>query len=164
MSCSHISELHCSRTWRRFSRAAATQEIIDEGLARSSVRRWVRVVGVDLAIFGSRHLQRFEQTQPAARSRLPETDRGAAEDRRRSGARCARRARGSGSSSTGCRRLGRASGFRGWHSSEIVIVDHHARSTQVSLLPPPCEEFTTSDPRRSATRVRPPGTSVTFSP
>src|SRR5262249_22534892 len=37
-------------------------------------------------------------------------------------------------------------------------------STQVSLLPPPCEEFTTSDPGRSATRVRPPGTIVTFSP
>jgi hypothetical protein len=33
----------------------------------------------------------------------------------------------------------------------------HARSTQVSLLPPPCEEFTTSDPRRSATRVKPSG-------
>ena len=32
-----------------------------------------------------------------------------------------------------------------------------AASTQVSLLPPPCEEFTTSDPLRSATRVRPPG-------
>ena len=33
-------------------------------------------------------------------------------------------------------------------------------STQVSLLPPPCDEFTTSDPLRSATRVRPPGTHV----
>src|SRR5580698_1288646 len=40
----------------------------------------------------------------------------------------------------------------------------HARSTHVSLLPPPCEEFTTSDPRRNATRVKPPGTRVTFSP
>ena len=40
----------------------------------------------------------------------------------------------------------------------------HARSTQVSLLPPPCEELTTSEPRRSATRVSPPGTSVTLSP
>ncbi len=38
------------------------------------------------------------------------------------------------------------------------------RRTQVSLLPPPCEEFTTSEPRCSATRVRPPGTIVTFSP
>src|SRR5207245_353828 len=41
---------------------------------------------------------------------------------------------------------------------------HHARRTQVSLLPPPCDELTTSDPRRSATRVSPPGTRVTFSP
>ena len=30
--------------------------------------------------------------------------------------------------------------------------------TQVSLLPPPWEELTTSEPFRSATRVRPPGT------
>ena len=30
-------------------------------------------------------------------------------------------------------------------------------STQVSLLPPPCDEFTTSEPLRSATRVSPPG-------
>jgi len=38
--------------------------------------------------------------------------------------------------------------------------EHHASvlaSTQVSLPPPPCEEFTTSDPERSATRVSPPG-------
>ncbi len=32
-----------------------------------------------------------------------------------------------------------------------------AASTQVSLLPPPCDEFTTSEPLRNATRVRPPG-------
>ena len=37
-------------------------------------------------------------------------------------------------------------------------------STQVSLEPPPCEELTTSDPLQSATRVRPPGTTSTFSP
>ena len=29
--------------------------------------------------------------------------------------------------------------------------------TQVSLLPPPCDELTTSEPLRSATRVSPPG-------
>lgn len=37
---------------------------------------------------------------------------------------------------------------------------HHATpgssTTKVSLLPPPCEELTTSEPLRSATRVRPP--------
>ena len=32
-----------------------------------------------------------------------------------------------------------------------------AATIQVSLLPPPCDEFTTSEPRRSATRVSPPG-------
>ena len=34
----------------------------------------------------------------------------------------------------------------------------HQASTQVSLLPPPCDELTTSEPSRSAVRVRPPGT------
>src|SRR5690348_6141333 len=33
---------------------------------------------------------------------------------------------------------------------------HGAPSTQVSLLPPPCDELTISEPSRSATRVRPP--------
>ena len=37
-------------------------------------------------------------------------------------------------------------------------------STHVSLLPPPCEELTTSEPFSSATRVRPPGTMFTLSP
>ena len=37
-------------------------------------------------------------------------------------------------------------------------------STQVSLVPPPWEELTTSEPSRSATRVRPPGTMVTSRP
>jgi hypothetical protein len=36
--------------------------------------------------------------------------------------------------------------------------------TQVSLLPPPCEELTTSEPLRIATRVSPPGMIVHFSP
>ena len=36
--------------------------------------------------------------------------------------------------------------------------------THVSLLPPPCDELTTSEPLRNATRVRPPGTMVTPSP
>ena len=31
-------------------------------------------------------------------------------------------------------------------------------TTQVSLLPPPCEEFTTNDPSLKATLVNPPGT------
>ena len=36
--------------------------------------------------------------------------------------------------------------------------------TQVSLVPPPCDELTTSDPSRSATRVRPPGARLTVLP
>ena len=36
--------------------------------------------------------------------------------------------------------------------------------TQVSLLPPPCDELTTSDPLVRATRVSPPGTTSMPSP
>src|SRR4029077_9946386 len=42
--------------------------------------------------------------------------------------------------------------------------EHQALSTQVSLVPPPCEELTTSEPSRSATRVSPPGTRLTALP
>src|SRR5687768_10536468 len=40
----------------------------------------------------------------------------------------------------------------------------HRSSTHVSFVPPPCDEFTTSEPSLSATRVRPPGTKVTSRP
>src|SRR5690606_17057188 len=47
------------------------------------------------------------------------------------------------------------------HPTEEKIAFHsvpsRSRSTQVSLLPPPWEEFTTSDPFFIATRVNPPG-------
>jgi hypothetical protein len=34
----------------------------------------------------------------------------------------------------------------------------------VSFEPPPCEELTTSEPRRSATRVKPPGRTQVLDP
>ena len=34
---------------------------------------------------------------------------------------------------------------------------HQSSNTQLSLVPPPCDELTTSDPFFSATRVSPPG-------
>ena len=37
-------------------------------------------------------------------------------------------------------------------------------STQVSFVPPPCDELTTSEPSFNATRVRPPGTVCTLLP
>ena len=40
----------------------------------------------------------------------------------------------------------------------------HQASTQVSFEPPPCDELTTSEPSRSATRVSPPGTTRTSLP
>ena len=45
-----------------------------------------------------------------------------------------------------------------------IGISFHWLNIHVSLLPPPCDEFTTSEPRCSATRVRPPGTTVTRSP
>ncbi len=50
------------------------------------------------------------------------------------------------------------------HPVQTVGDAREHQSTQVSLLPPPCDELTTSEPRRSATRVNPPGTIVIFSP
>ncbi len=46
----------------------------------------------------------------------------------------------------------------------LILSRRHSSSTHVSLLPPPCEEFTTSEPFFIATRVRPPGMIVIFSP
>src|SRR5688500_14239312 len=49
--------------------------------------------------------------------------------------------------------------------AELLARFHDQYSnTQVSLVPPPCEEFTTSEPSFSATRVSPPGTVVISSP
>ena len=42
--------------------------------------------------------------------------------------------------------------------------EHQASSTQVSLLPPPCEEFTINEPSRSATRVSPPASTRGLAP
>ena len=47
---------------------------------------------------------------------------------------------------------------------KILLPPGYSSNTHVSLLPPPCEEFTTSEPFFIATRVRPPGRMVTFSP
>ena len=50
----------------------------------------------------------------------------------------------------------------------VVIATHlppsSGASTQVSLVPPPWLELTTSEPSFSATRVRPPGTMVILRP
>src|SRR5258708_5720163 len=42
--------------------------------------------------------------------------------------------------------------------------EHQASSTQVSLLPPPCDELTINEPSRSATRVRPPASTRGLAP
>src|SRR5262245_11417647 len=57
--------------------------------------------------------------------------------------------------------------FRAFHipAHPVKTISNTAQhdSTHVSLLPPPCEEFTTRDPFFNATRVRPPGnTKISF--
>src|SRR5438270_3017203 len=58
------------------------------------------------------------------------------------------------------------SSSKGYRQRETAWLKQYPQfcKTQVSLEPPPCDELTTSDPLRSATRVRPPGTIVTDSP
>src|ERR1035437_4466954 len=52
------------------------------------------------------------------------------------------------------------------HPIQVIgsAAEHYVSNTQVSLVPPPCEELTTRDPSRRATRVNPPGTIVTSRP
>ena len=51
------------------------------------------------------------------------------------------------------------------HEESIARASPYSSSTtHVSFDPPPCDEFTTSEPLRRATRVRPPGMMVVFSP
>ncbi len=52
-------------------------------------------------------------------------------------------------------------------TGDQVLADEYClahSSTQVSFDPPPCEEFTTSEPARNATRVRPPGSTQVSRP
>src|SRR6187399_1444068 len=48
-----------------------------------------------------------------------------------------------------------------WYSS---TEGQSSQTIQVSLLPPPCEELTTKDPLRNATRVKPPRVTYELSP
>ena len=85
----------------------------------------------------------------------------AADCRRRArAATSSRRARDSAPSSRCARR--RATG--GSARSISRSFDRVTATIQVSLLPPPCDELTTSEPRRSATRVRPPGVTQSRGP
>ena len=49
-------------------------------------------------------------------------------------------------------------------SAVLLSIRRYSANTQVSLTPPPCDEFTTRLPSFSATRVRPPGTICTVLP
>ena len=161
LSVSHISLEMRSRTWRAALRARSMHATIERGLSRlnASQCRTVRAASRSTATIAScaGSGPSFGAARAAApsgprasRGRRARRARGAG-SRRSAGPRRAR-ARRSGSSRTRPRRRGRAS-----------CVAPRA-STQVSLPPPPCDEFTTSEPERSATRVSPPGVMRTSRP
>ena len=121
-------------------------------IERENVRKRGRI---DLAILGSRRLQSFQKPPPSPRpglGRLIEAQLQIDVDQARGVFGALQVAAHPVETVGDARQHGR------------LPLSRHARNTQVSLLPPPCDEFTTSEPRRNATRVRPPGTSVTFSP
>ena len=118
-------------------------------------------LGVERDIFGSRNLQGFEQAEPAVGAGF----RGLVETELEIDIDEARGVLGALEvAAHPIEVVGDAGEHRSRFHDVILTQRSHARSTHVSLLPPPCEELTTSDPRRRATRVRPPGTRVTFSP
>ena len=142
------------RTARAFSRAARRQLKMLPVWSRSKaheIERRARLDGVVALAEGVLHAQRRHASTARPCSTVSSGSAAAAtgDGAHRACARGSRRARGSATSSRGDRRCGSAS---------------QLSSTQVSLVPPPCEEFTTSEPSRSATRVRPPGTTVTSLP
>ena len=64
------------------------------------------------------------------------------------------------------RKIFRPLGIAGQPEQIVGHARQHRRqssTTQVSLVPPPCDELTTSEPAFSATRVSPPGTQRTLS-
>src|SRR5690606_16234298 len=79
-------------------------------------------------------------------------------------ARCSRRARYSAPSSKGDLQFGSAWKFsvhdaaRHDTAQRVIQAGVVQPTTQVSLVPPPCEELTISEPAVMATRVRPHGT------
>ena len=149
-----------SRTCRAAVRARSMHATSDLGFSRSNASHWrtsapprARPRPRRAATAAGRRSVAAQQRRPARRALRRSSARPArgASSRRSAGPRRSP-ARRSGSSRTCPRRPGRASCLR------------PRASTQVSLPPPPCDEFTTSEPRRSATRVSPPGVTVTSRP
>ena len=142
---SHISLEICSRTPRAFSRARATQAVTASGLAgcqsMNSVTLRRRVVGEVLAV-DLVAAEQQDQLAPGA----PAVGQVGVEQPVEVHVQQA--ARVLGPLDVAARPVERL----------CDPAQHQARSTQVSLLPPPCEELTTSEPSRSAARVSPPGT------
>ena len=151
---SHTSVGSRSRTLRAFSRARLTQATMLSGLSRpkvrnhgtlrSSARRWVTQEAVVVA--RDPHERLPHQAAAGAVGRVALQGRGLAH---------LEQAREVLGALEVARRPVERLGDPG---------QHQLLRTQVSLLPPPWEELTTSDPSRSATRVRPPGTTTGRSP
>ena len=149
MSRSHISELISSRTCEAFSRAPAMQETIDG--ANLPIRRQPSDGNLRILIAGI-----GGQPEPGQRAipALIVRELAAAQHqavRRFDRARAVVRALEVAAHPV------EAVGDSGKH-------DLSALEDPGVLAPPPCDELTTSEPLRSATRVSPPGTIVVFSP
>ena len=147
-SCSHISLEICSRTPRAFSRARAMQATTASGFVGMPEQELGDGLGACTRRSARGRGRRCRRQAGAARQASPWSGMSASSSAWKltckPAARSPRRARRSAPSS-------RATPRR--------VLSIRPLSTQVSLLPPPCDELTTSEPGRSAARVRPPGTS-----
>ncbi len=147
-----MSELISSRTWRAFSRAAVTHARTESRFERSNTRASTSAAGAvgASAARGSRNAVIEPAEIPPIRIRPAiESQVEAHIEQPRGVFRALQIA---------------ADPVQGVGNSRQQHGPIYSSRTHVSLLPPPCDEFTTSDPLLSATRVNPPGTIETSLP
>ena len=145
--CSHISLEICSRAPRAFSRARATHAVTASGFAGCQSTNSVTVCAVYSAKCSRKTSSPAEEQDQLAPGAPPVRQVGVEQPVE---VHVQEAARVLGPLDVAARPVQRL----------CDAAQHQERSTQVSLLPPPCDEFTTSEPSRSAARVSPPGTTV----
>ena len=160
-----MSDEMISRAVRAFSRARVKQDRIELGFFWSNVRNLQHVVAGGLAISAKEQFvvaRRVDQRAPLVAQFLAQIEREVVIDVDETGHvlgpldvlrhpkdRVRHPAEHKASPSTG--------GHCRWRRAGQVFGLPLLASTQVSLLPPPCELLTIIEPRRRATRVSPPG-------
>ena len=145
--CSHISLEICSRTPRAFSRARATQAVTESGFAGCQSMNSVTACAV-YSVKCSRKTSSRPRSRISSRQARPRVRQVGVEQPVE--VHVQQPARVLGPLDVAARPVQRL----------CDAAQHQVRSTQVSLLPPPCDELTTSEPSRSAARVSPPGTTL----